>query len=298
MSNAEYPWFPFYARDWKTDIHVRMMTLECRGAYLELLCDQWENGRIPEVPAMIACLLGYSGIDAGVHFQAEIWSRLEGQFPVSSDGWRRNQRMEDIRHDQESRAARLSSAGRTGGKASAVNRVPARTKNDRSTTVQRPFKHPDADADEDPLTPTRGGSEIPAGESGARNEGTTPRALGTNPRALVTAEEAHARKAEEVRRALLMRKLDPDQTIGGTYFGDRGFRLWTDLSTEELRQCARMTEVSAPPADMPSELAKLAAAARETREAKRLEKAKKRDGGLESETQQRETSDTAGGDGK
>jgi uncharacterized protein YdaU (DUF1376 family) len=44
---TQQPWFPFYPSDFLASPKVRRMTLEERGAYITLLCDQWNDGPIP-----------------------------------------------------------------------------------------------------------------------------------------------------------------------------------------------------------------------------------------------------------
>lgn len=117
MANPECPWFKFYVRDWLTDARVRAMTLEQRGAYLELLCLQWENGAIPYAVSDIAALLNVSV----EHFKAALWPKLSGRFPRSGgrSSRRRNARLEREREY----FARKQSAGKRGG---AKSRPPKR----------------------------------------------------------------------------------------------------------------------------------------------------------------------------
>jgi uncharacterized protein YdaU (DUF1376 family) len=58
MAQREVPeWFAFYPYDFMGDENVIAMTLEERGAYITLLCQQWANGSIPaDVPALARIL--------------------------------------------------------------------------------------------------------------------------------------------------------------------------------------------------------------------------------------------------
>lgn len=115
VANPERPWFPFYARDWLTDVQVMAMPMECQGAYLRLLCLQWENGSVPEQARDLAAILGYESIDSGVHFQATVWPMIIRHFPVIEAGEQRaNTRLENIRNVAEKKKKHLSSAGKKG----------------------------------------------------------------------------------------------------------------------------------------------------------------------------------------
>jgi hypothetical protein len=49
-------WFPFYTRDWFTDVKVRLMGPVARAYFLELLRTQWDEGSIPApAPACEDC---------------------------------------------------------------------------------------------------------------------------------------------------------------------------------------------------------------------------------------------------
>lgn len=48
------PAFQFYPMDWLSDINVARMTLEQKGAYIDLLCHCWIQGAIPANPDALA----------------------------------------------------------------------------------------------------------------------------------------------------------------------------------------------------------------------------------------------------
>jgi len=53
------PSFPFYVKDWLASSRVRMMILAHRGAYLELLCHDWDTDGLlndDDALATLSCL--------------------------------------------------------------------------------------------------------------------------------------------------------------------------------------------------------------------------------------------------
>lgn len=108
MSNPTFPWFPFYARDWLTDVKVRAMPLAVRGAFVELLCLQWENGELPNDPEELRVLVG-------VHEDswASWWRLLEPKFPEGGiPPRRRNRKLEELREEKLEKRRRQSAGGR------------------------------------------------------------------------------------------------------------------------------------------------------------------------------------------
>ena len=65
MARKEYPWFPVYAADLLADGRVQGWTLEERGAWLTLLCFNWNDGSIPAANSSIARLLHIDTTEAG-----------------------------------------------------------------------------------------------------------------------------------------------------------------------------------------------------------------------------------------
>jgi len=109
MKDTKLPHFPFFARDWLTDERVMLMTLECQGAYLKLLCYQWLEKSVPANVKQLAALCGVTP----EHFSEEIWPDLTEAF--QSIGERlQNPRLEKIRVSTEELIAKKSEAGRRG----------------------------------------------------------------------------------------------------------------------------------------------------------------------------------------
>lgn len=82
------------------------MSLEARGLYITMLCEQWDGGALPADAAELARLVG---IDvATVH---RLWSEVSPCFERTDAGLL-NARLEDVRANQEAKAKRLSESGR------------------------------------------------------------------------------------------------------------------------------------------------------------------------------------------
>lgn len=237
MANATRPWFQFYARDWLTDDKVMLMSLECQGAYLRLLCLQWENGAIPKEPEAVGAMLGFQTKDSRRYFFDRLWPALQPHFPTHRDTTRRNHRMVRLRDTADTLLTIAKKAGKKGGLQSAYN------KRVRQRTLKQANKPPSSDGDGDgdgeeerreetPLTPLKkGGDKFPAGdqESGSR-------AAGTNPRAVAAAEAKKTEDAEAKHRHQLIQKLETAGETGGAYVGMQGFKLWGTVTTAELEE--------------------------------------------------------------
>jgi hypothetical protein len=100
------PAFQFYARDWLSGTKCRMLTPATRAAYIDLLCLQWLDGRIPDsddLPAWLN-LNGYDPDELDM-------PRLLALFP---DG--QNARLEKERRKQAEYRKKKADAGRKGAK--------------------------------------------------------------------------------------------------------------------------------------------------------------------------------------
>jgi len=107
MSNSGFPWFPFYVRDWLTDVKVMSMSCAARGAYIQLLALQWENGGLPPDWNDLCVLTNYE------HGFEDLERELGPLFPPTEDG-RRNPRLEELRQVKlDKRAAQAAGAAST-----------------------------------------------------------------------------------------------------------------------------------------------------------------------------------------
>ena len=89
------PSFQFYPADFT--LSTAMMEGSEVGAYIRLLCAQWEHGGLPNNPKKLARLSGAADFQ---EFE-EIWSVLESKFEVCEDGQLRQARLEREREKQK-----------------------------------------------------------------------------------------------------------------------------------------------------------------------------------------------------
>lgn len=82
------PYFPFYPGDWLSSTRVRSLTLEERGAYLELLCNMWgfDGGcYLPDDDERLARIVGANA----ERWQSVRYALVDGPFAVlETDGKR------------------------------------------------------------------------------------------------------------------------------------------------------------------------------------------------------------------
>ena len=83
MIMASLPWFPFFAKDWL--VSTMEMSNEEKGAYIDLLCMQWENGYVSRIPTRYA----------------REWATLKPKFQIIEDGKFVNPRLQEIRAEKE-----------------------------------------------------------------------------------------------------------------------------------------------------------------------------------------------------
>lgn len=103
------PWFPFYPADWLIDSNVSAMTLEQKGAYIDLLCRCWLEGSISNNPLVLSRVLGTNYLK----FSKTIWPAVHSRFiPSSFEGHLTSARMEAVRQEQEERRAKNSKAAK------------------------------------------------------------------------------------------------------------------------------------------------------------------------------------------
>lgn len=93
----------FYFSDFL--IGTMTMSAEEVGAYIRLLCYQWDAGGLPDNEEQLIRMAGCSG---------EVVAAVRSKFPVCSDGRLRNERMEIERQKQADYRARQARNGRQG----------------------------------------------------------------------------------------------------------------------------------------------------------------------------------------
>jgi len=105
------PAFQFYPKDWLSDEHVMLMTLEERGAYIQLLCICWLEGSVPGDLTRMARLC-----QTDDNRMAELWQSLEPCFRQQGDRWV-HPRLDLERKKQDEHRKAKSEAGKKGAKA-------------------------------------------------------------------------------------------------------------------------------------------------------------------------------------
>lgn len=142
------PAFSFYARDFM--VGTAAMTLEQRGAYVTLMCYQWDAFAVPaDDLKALGALLGVSQAKT-----KELWAVIGKKFDQGSDGLWRNARVEAERNKQFNRRYALAENGRRGGSKKAsnalANATPVALAKTVATDQQKPslaFAFPIASAD-------------------------------------------------------------------------------------------------------------------------------------------------------
>jgi uncharacterized protein YdaU (DUF1376 family) len=107
--NTRLPWFPMYVGDWLLSHSVRLMTPEQRGIYVQLLCEQWQNGgALPDDETQLQALAGATD---------EQWLRSKDVVLKNfehSDGVIFNARLRQEMEGRKSSHIKLSEAGKRG----------------------------------------------------------------------------------------------------------------------------------------------------------------------------------------
>lgn len=108
MSKA--PAFQLYAKDWITG--TALMTHAERGAYMDMICQQWETGPFKDDPETLRKAMRATPAEF-----KRWWPALESRFPLNAEGLRANLKIEKVRAVQAARAV----AGQRGGQQTASN---------------------------------------------------------------------------------------------------------------------------------------------------------------------------------
>lgn len=137
-----FPWFPFYAGDWRTSETVRAMTYEQRGVYLELLAIAWADGtKTPSLPSDVKQLAQLTSL--GKRW-AKVGAPIIAQCFTLEEGRHYNTRLTAVWEVQRAKYDLRAMAGREGGKAKAKAKQIA---SNASRLVVAKGKHSDADTD-------------------------------------------------------------------------------------------------------------------------------------------------------
>lgn len=96
MSLKKPPAFQFYPSDYLSSARVQVMSLAAQGAYLRLLCYQWQDGFIPDDIQKLAALCG-----SRVPQMNTLWLQIKTCFELEIEpGKLANKRMESVRNEQ------------------------------------------------------------------------------------------------------------------------------------------------------------------------------------------------------
>lgn len=104
-------YLPLMHRDWLSSSRVRRMPLAAQGAFLALICHQWEDGHVPSETEDIAPLLGITERELN-----GFWRHIDAAFPIGEDGRRRNPRVERDRDEATRKVSARKANGKKGGR--------------------------------------------------------------------------------------------------------------------------------------------------------------------------------------
>lgn len=144
-----FPWFPFYAADWRLSRTVREMTPEQRGGYVELLCVAWHDGiQEPSLKDDDNYLAKMS--ELGEKRWKKAGAAIRACFEVR-DGRLYNERLSKVWEIQRAKYQIAEMAGKESARQRALKRESNDRTNGRLTGVGRVFQqkrnHTDADTD-------------------------------------------------------------------------------------------------------------------------------------------------------
>ena len=97
MSAKRLHYMPFFTQDWLSDLHVRAMSAEARGAYIDLIALAWQDGPLPGDVATLARITGAR--------EATIRREVIPRFSALADGTLRHAKIERLRTEQAKTAA-------------------------------------------------------------------------------------------------------------------------------------------------------------------------------------------------
>ena len=106
---SKAPAFQFYANDFLTG--TQTMTLAARGAYITLLCQQWDKGGLAFDVVTLARLLSCARGEVRA-----ILGQVSGKFRAGADGLFRNARIEQERRKQRTYSRKMAQNGKKGGR--------------------------------------------------------------------------------------------------------------------------------------------------------------------------------------
>lgn len=103
------PAFSFYPKDYESDEHVKLMSLEQEGAYVRLLCHSWLHGSIPSDLGSLARICRIPPAK-----MAKLWPGILPCWVDTERGRLLNARLEQERQKQEAFRSKQSEKGKKG----------------------------------------------------------------------------------------------------------------------------------------------------------------------------------------
>lgn len=95
MSETPLWWFPFEVDRWLSSRRLRAVPRHCRSMYVDVLCELWKEGPLPDDEAFFCGLLGENPGTFRQH-----WPRLRGLLIALPDGRLTDRKLEEVRAAQ------------------------------------------------------------------------------------------------------------------------------------------------------------------------------------------------------
>lgn len=111
----DYPFFPFWYKEFEADENVKVMTNDQIGAYLWLLISCWHEGSLPNDIKKLGALAKYRGNN----FDKDIWEAVGICFRLKSTRWH-HLRVDKERSKIADKHKKLSEAGKNGANIKAM----------------------------------------------------------------------------------------------------------------------------------------------------------------------------------
>lgn len=89
------PWFPFEVELWLSSRRLRAVPRHVRSMYLDVLCELWKEGPLPDDEAFFCGLLRENDRTFAQH-----WPRLRGLLAPTADGRLTDRKLEEVRRVQ------------------------------------------------------------------------------------------------------------------------------------------------------------------------------------------------------
>ena len=167
------PAFQFYPKDWLSDMSVLGMSAEERGAYIMLLCIDWNEGGLPDDVDLLSevCKVDVSTVSTLVQrlFNERSTDRSTGVQRSTNSRLQREREAQAERRKQQQKAGKASAEKRKNKGEKQQNQ---RSFNTRSTPVQQACNSSSSSSSSSSITP-----QPPKGGKGARKKMTSAEVL-------------------------------------------------------------------------------------------------------------------------